>query len=60
MQFETIIPALDEEETIYDVVRLAYVQGARRVVVVDNGSMDQTTQRALKAGAHVGYESRRG
>ena len=60
MEFEVIIPALDEEETIGDVVRMARENGARRVVVVDNHSSDDTEARALSAGAHVVYEGQRG
>jgi glycosyltransferase involved in cell wall biosynthesis len=54
-----IIPALDEEETIADVVRgiSAHVQ---RVVVVDNGSSDLTSIRAREAGAEVVREPVRG
>jgi glycosyltransferase involved in cell wall biosynthesis len=60
MEFEVIIPALDEEETIGDVVRMARGNGARRVVVVDNHSSDDTEAQALAAGAHVVYEGQRG
>ena len=56
MHFDTIIPALNEEETIGDVVRMAYGQGAHRVVVVDNHSTDGTGQRAEEAGAVVVLE----
>jgi glycosyltransferase involved in cell wall biosynthesis len=54
-----VVPALDEEASIGEVVR-----GARphvdRVVVVDNGSRDATSQRARDAGADVVREPRRG
>lgn len=54
-----VVPALDEEGAIGDVVRglAAYVD---TVVVVDNGSLDQTAQRATEAGAVVVVEPRRG
>jgi glycosyltransferase involved in cell wall biosynthesis len=55
----TVIPALDEEETIE-----AVVVGARAtidgVIVVDNGSADATAQRARAGGARVVSEPRRG
>lgn len=60
MRFDVIIPALDEEATIADVVRSAMETGARRVVVVDNGSVDQTPKRAVEAGARVVREEIRG
>jgi glycosyltransferase involved in cell wall biosynthesis len=54
-----VVPALDEEASIAEVVR-----GARahvdHVVVVDNGSRDATAQRAHEAGADVVREPRRG
>ncbi len=54
-----IIPALDEEACIADVVRgiAAFVD---RVIVVDNGSRDATASRARAAGATVVDEPRRG
>jgi glycosyltransferase involved in cell wall biosynthesis len=54
-----VVPALDEEDAIADVVRgaLAHVD---RVVVVDNGSRDGTGERARDAGADVVREPRRG
>ena len=60
MEFEVIIPALNEEETIGEVVRMARRNGARRVVVVNNHSSDDTGARAVAAGAHVVYEGQRG
>ena len=60
MQFDVIIPALNEEETIAAVVNAAIEQGARSVFVVDNGSSDATSQRARSAGARVVYEPIRG
>jgi len=54
-----VIPALDEEGCIADVVRgiAPYVE---HVVVVDNGSVDGTGERASTAGADVVREATRG
>jgi glycosyltransferase involved in cell wall biosynthesis len=54
-----VIPALDEEDNVADVVRgiAAHVD---RVVVADNGSRDRTATRAREAGADVVTERRRG
>ena len=60
MLFDVIIPALDEEATIGDVVLSALSAGARTVMVVDNGSIDSTAQHALTAGARVVTEPIRG
>ena len=47
-----VIPALNEEEVIGDVVRS--IPGlADRIMVVDNGSNDGTADRAREAGAVV-------
>ena len=63
-----VIPALNEEATIADQVA-EILSVARqpdlparieRVIVVDNGSTDQTAQQAATAGAMVVSESRRG
>ena len=48
-----IIPALNEEETVGDVVRSVRAQLDADVVVIDDGSRDRTTQRAAAAGALV-------
>ncbi|MGH9928019.1 MAG: glycosyltransferase family 2 protein, partial [Pyrinomonadaceae bacterium] len=55
-----IIPALNEEETIADVVRDIPREIAGEIVVVDNGSDDRTAERAREAGARVVAEPRRG
>ena len=56
-----IIPALNEEEPIADVVRaLAATHISREIIVVDNGSTDATAQRASETGAKVIYQPRRG
>jgi hypothetical protein len=54
-----IIPALDEEQAIGDVVR-DLVPLVSQVIVVDNGSRDRTAERAREAGAMVVSEPRRG
>lgn len=49
-----IIPALDEEEPIAEVVRGCLATGIPdEVIVVDNGSSDRTAARAQEAGARV-------
>ena len=56
-----VIPALNEGEPIGDVVRQIRATGvASEVIVVDNGSTDQTAARAAEAGARVVAEPRRG
>jgi glycosyltransferase involved in cell wall biosynthesis len=56
-----IIPALNEEEPISDAVRaIAATNIPREIIVVDNGSTDQTAQRAREAGAKVVSEPNRG
>jgi glycosyltransferase involved in cell wall biosynthesis len=49
-----VIPALDEEEPIADVVREVIATGIpREIIVVDNGSTDRTAEEARFAGARV-------
>jgi glycosyltransferase involved in cell wall biosynthesis len=49
-----VIPALNEEEPIADVVRGCVASGIpAEVIVVDNGSTDRTADRATEAGARV-------
>lgn len=54
MWISVVIPALNEEQPIGDVVREVVATGIpREVIVVDNGSTDQTAGRARNAGARV-------
>ncbi len=54
-----VIPALNEEEPIADVVRSCLATGLPgEVIVVDNGSTDRTAERAREAGARVVEASR--
>jgi len=55
-----VIPALNEEATIADVVRNLRRKGFSRVRVIDNGSSDATAQHARAAGAEVLREPRCG
>ena len=55
-----IIPALNEEGAIDGVVRAVDRSLVDEVVVVDNGSVDRTAERAAAAGALVVREPRRG
>jgi glycosyltransferase involved in cell wall biosynthesis len=55
-----VIPALDEEGSIGDVLRNIPAPYRRRMVVVDNGSRDGTARVAREAGAQVVAEPRRG
>ena len=54
MWVSVVIPALNEEEPVGEVVREVIATGIpREVVVVDNGSTDQTAECARNAGARV-------
>jgi glycosyltransferase involved in cell wall biosynthesis len=55
-----IIPALNEEKTIAGVVRSIPPECVHEIIVVDNGSTDQTAKHAQEAGARVVSEPRRG
>jgi glycosyltransferase involved in cell wall biosynthesis len=55
-----IIPALNEEDPIGDVVRAIPRGIVDEVLVVDNGSTDATAERARAAGARVVLEPKRG
>lgn len=55
-----IIPCLDEEAAIGQVVAAVRARGIATVIVVDGGSRDATAQSARDAGARVVAEPRRG
>ncbi len=55
-----IIPALNESGNIADVIRETRAQPIQRIIVVDNGSTDDTAEMARRAGADVVSEPRRG
>ena len=55
-----IIPCLNEAEPIAGVVGEVLAQGVDQVIVVDNGSTDDTPARAASAGAQAVSEPRRG
>lgn len=55
-----VIPCLNEEEPIAEVVRDVLAQGVDEVIVVDNGSTDRTAAIATAAGARVIAEPHRG
>ena len=55
-----IVPCLDEADAIGGVVREALAAGADEVIVVDNGSSDDTAGRAAEAGARVVRQPERG
>ena len=55
-----LIPALNEEATIRQVVSDLQRHGFHRIRVIDNGSSDRTARRAQLAGADVTTEGRRG
>src|SRR5712691_4089732 len=60
MKVSVIIPALNEEEAIASVIRKVPLATADELIVVDNGSEDDTAARAREAGARVVTEPRRG
>ena len=55
-----VIPCLNEQETIADVVRDVLAQTVDEAIVVDNGSTDQTAAVAAQAGARVVTQPKRG
>ncbi len=60
MQVDLIIPAFNEEDSIVRVIQAIPLDTVNRVIVVDNGSTDDTARRAREAGVEVVYESQRG
>ena len=59
-KISVVIPTLNEEQAIGEVVSNIPKNIRGRIFVVDNGSSDGTAERARAAGARVIYESRRG
>lgn len=55
-----IIPALNEQDAIGDVVSGMLANGADEAIVVDNGSTDSTADNGRAAGARVVVEKHRG
>lgn len=60
MKITVVIPALDEEQAIGGVVQAIPRELVDEIIVVDNGSTDNTAGRAAAAGARVVHEHRRG
>ena len=60
MKISVVIPTLNEEKAIGDVVCAIPEDRVHVVIVVDNGSTDGTAGQAASAGARVILESRRG
>jgi glycosyltransferase involved in cell wall biosynthesis len=60
MKVAVIIPALNEADCIGDVVKQTLAQPVDQVIVVDNGSTDNTADAARQAGAHVLCDPRHG
>ena len=60
MKISVVIPALNEEQAIAEVVRAVPGDRIHEVIVVDNGSTDGTAKEAFAAGARVIQEPRPG
>ena len=60
MKISVIIPAFNEEQAIGEVVRAVPIDRIHDIVVVDNGSTDDTAAQASLAGARVVFEPRPG
>jgi glycosyltransferase involved in cell wall biosynthesis len=60
MKISVVIPTLNEEEAIGEVVGAVPADRVHEIIVVDNGSTDDTGKNATIAGARVVLESRRG
>ena len=59
-KISVVIPTLNEEQAIGEVVSSIPKNRLRQIIVVDNGSSDGTAKRAIAAGARVIHEPRRG
>lgn len=55
-----LIPALNEEDSIRHVIKDIPKDIADEIIVIDNGSEDNTSNAAVESGAKVVYENRRG
>lgn len=60
MRVSVIIPALNEEQTIGQVIRAIPKDQVHEILVADNGSSDRTAEVARQAGARVVSAPRRG
>jgi glycosyltransferase involved in cell wall biosynthesis len=60
MKICLIIPALNEEESLADVLASVPTTAVDEIIVVDNGSTDRTAAVARRAGAQVVTEPRKG
>ena len=60
MKISVVIPAFNEEQAIGEVVRAVPIDRIHDIVVVDNGSTDDTAAQASLAGARVVFEPRPG
>ena len=60
MKISVVIPTLNEAQAIAEVVAGVPKDGVTQIIVVDNGSIDGTAERASAAGAQVIREPRRG
>jgi len=60
VKISVVIPTLNEEEAIGEVVGAVPPDRVHEIIVVDNGSTDNTGKNATIAGARVVLESRRG
>jgi len=60
MKISVVIPALNEAQAIAEVVAGVPKDRVVQIIVVDNGSIDGTAERAIAAGAQVIHEPRRG
>jgi hypothetical protein len=59
-RISVVIPCLNEEDTIAELIEGVRRERASEVIVVDNDSRDSTAQRAQGAGARVIHEPQRG
>ncbi len=60
MKISVVIPAFNEEQAIGKVVRAVPKNRIHDIIVVDNGSSDETAKKAGLAGARVVFEPRPG